>query len=70
MFYMETSAKETGQGQQHIIYKHPAQAIGRTPRLSSTAYPSILPYGRICLGKGSGHSFLTTTTLQTLLDEN
>ena len=45
MFYMETSAKETGQGRQHIIYKHPAQAIGRTPRLSSTLIPPSSPMG-------------------------
>lgn len=66
MFYMETSAKETGQGSLFIIYKHPAQAIGRTPRLSSTLIPPS-SYGRICPEKALVVHFLLSS-LQTLLD--
>lgn len=45
VFYMETPAKQTGQGQRHIICKRPALATGPSihPRQTSVPYGSPDP---------------------------
>ena len=60
VFYMETSAKQTGQGQRHIICKCPAQGTGKTQCLSRTVIPPQLhtPYGRILPEKAVAVQFL------------